>query len=112
MSVTAKPLINSKYAAASTTTEYTVPALNRTIIDKFTVTNQDGSSRTVSIYLIPSAETAGDSNLIVNALSISAGSVVNIPELQNQILTSGDKIACLASVASMVVIRASGREVT
>lgn len=112
MSVTAKVLINSKYAANSTTTEYTVPSSTRTIIDKFTATNQDASARTLSVYIVPSGGSAGASNLIIKDLSLNAGETKALSELQNQILAVGDFVACVASAASQVVIRMSGREVT
>lgn len=112
MSVTAKTLINAKYAANSNTIEYTVPASTRTIIDKFTATNGDSSSRTVTVYLVPSSDSTADSNRIVKEKSINAGVTSDLTELQNQILSAGDKIVVAASVASTIVVRASGREVT
>jgi hypothetical protein len=112
MSVTAKVLIQSKYAANTNTTEYTAPALTRTIIDKFTATNNDASARTISIYIVPSAGSADGSNRIIKDLSIAAGVTADISEMQNQILATGDFVVCAASVTSQVTIRMSGREVT
>lgn len=111
MSVTAKCLINAHYAGNSDTTEYTVPDNTRTIIDKFTATNTDASSQTISVNIVQLGDTLGGSNLITSALSISAGATVELTELKNHILGSGDIISCKASAASKVVIRASGREV-
>lgn len=110
MSITARCLIESKFAADSDTIEYTSTV--HTIIDKFTVTNTDGSTQTVSINLIPSVASgvAADSNLIIKALSLTTGQTVDVDELKNQILNAGDVISVIASVASKVVIRASGRE--
>lgn len=111
MTITAKCLIESKFAANSDHTEY--PAFTgHTIIDKFTATNTDGSSQTISVNIIPSGGSVGASNLITSALSITAGASVDLPELKNHILNPGDVISCVASIASKVVIRASGREVT
>lgn len=112
MTVTAKCLIEAKYAANSVTTEYTAPVSTHTIIDKFTATNTDSATRTISVHIVPSGGTAGSDNLITSALSITAGASVDLPEMKNQILNAGDFIAVLASVASKVVFRASGREVT
>lgn len=112
MAVTAKVLINSKNAASSATTEYTTPVGTRTIVDSFTATNTDASARTLSVYLVPSGGSAGASNLIIKELSIAAGETKEVTSLQKQILAAGDVISVLASVASVVVIRASGREVT
>lgn len=112
MSILAKCLIEAKYASASNATEYTAPASTRTILDKFSATNTDGSSRTISVHLVPSGGSAGASNLITSVLSIGAGVSVDLPEMKNQILNAGDFISVVASVASKVVIRASGREIT
>lgn len=112
MTISAKALIEAKYAAASATTEYTTAANTKTIIDKFTATNTDGSTRTITVHIVPSGGTAGGSNIITSALSMTTGLSVDLPEMKNQILNAGDFIAVLASVASKVVIRASGREIT
>lgn len=112
MTVTAKCLVESAFAASSAATVYTVPGSTKAIIDKFTATNTDGSTRTVTIYLVPSGGSAGTSNQIIQARSISAGATSDITELQNQILNTGDFISVLASAGSLVVIRASGREIT
>ena len=112
MSVTAKPLINSKQAANAATTEYTTPTSTRTIIDKFTATNTTAGAITLTVYLVPSLGTAGATNTIISALSIAAGVTTDITQLQNQILAAGDFISVLASAATSITIRASGREVT
>ncbi len=111
MSVTAKVLINSKFAANGTNTEYTAPVSTRTIIDKFTATNVDASARTLTVFFVPSGGSAGSSNTIISALSISAGATTDLTQLQNQIMAAGDFIAASASAANAIVIRASGREV-
>lgn len=112
MSITAKCLIEAKYASDVDTTEYTAPASTRTIIDKFTATNTDGSSRTITVNLVASGGSPDPSNIITSALSIAAGASVDLPEMGYQILNAGDFISAIASVASKVVIRVSGREVT
>ncbi len=112
MSVTNKTLIDAKYAANSLTTEYTTPALTTTIIDKFTATNTDSSARTIDVHLVPSGGSADATNKVTAALSIGIGASVDVPEMKNHVLETGDFISVVASVASKVVIRASGREIT
>lgn len=112
MSVSAQRLFDAKYASNSTATEYTSAASTYTIIDAFTATNQDASSQTVSIYLVPSGSSASASNLIVKARSIAAGSTYIADEIKNHVLNPGDFIAVVASASSLVTIRASGRKVT
>lgn len=112
MSVTAKCLINAKYASNSNTTEYTAGGGIHTIIDKFTAYNSDASARTISIYLVPAGGSAGSDNLLISVQSINAGAWWDSTELKLQVLNPGDFIVIVASVASKVSIRLSGREIT
>lgn len=111
MSVTAKCLIQSKYAANSATTEYTTPDNTRTIIDKFTATNHDAGAQTISVHLIPFGGATSDNNLIVKAKSMNAGETLELTDLKNHILNAGDIISVFGSTANKITIRASGREV-
>jgi hypothetical protein len=110
--ITPSALIANVYASSSANTEYTVPALSTVIIDKFTVTNTDSSSRTVSINLVPSGGSVANTNLVIQTLSINAGQCYDFTELRNQILATGDFISVTGSVASKLALRASGRVVT
>jgi len=109
--VTAKCLVESAYAASSATTVYTSPAATTTIIDKFTATNTDSGAHTITVYLVPSGGTAGGSNTITSAYSIAAGTAVELTELKNHVLATGDFISAFADSASKVIIRASGRQI-
>lgn len=112
MSVTARCLIEAKYAAVADTLEYTAPANTRIIVDKFSVTNTDSSSRTITVNIVPSSGVVGADNIITSAQSLNAGQSMALSEMQNQILNPGDTIYVKASVASKLVIRLSGRECT
>lgn len=112
MSTTVACLIEAKHAASSSATEYTSAASTRTIVDKFTATNTDSSDRTISVWIVPSGGTEADTNLIVKTKNVVAGTTVDLTDLQNQVLEAGDFIRVVASVASKVTIRASGRNVT
>ena len=112
MTVTAKALIEAKYASTSATTEYTAAINTRVIIDKFTATNTDSSAVTLTLYLVPSGGSAGGSNTLLSAYSIAAGATLDASMVQNHILNAGDFVSVLASAASKLVIRMSGREIT
>jgi hypothetical protein len=112
MSVTPKALVNSQLLTASATALYTAPADTHTIIDKFTATNSDGSSRTVTVYIVPTGSAVGTATLITSVASIATNDTYDASELKNQILNPGDAIYVLASVAGVVCVRASGRECT
>lgn len=110
MTITAKVLIPPKQAEAAQTTQYTATNV-RAILDKFTATNTSAGAVTISIHLITSG-VAADGNLIVKTKSLAANETYTFPELVGHILESGSSISTIASAASSITIRASGREVT
>lgn len=109
MTVTAKCLLESKYAENAETTQYTTPAGTRTAIDKFTGYSPAGG--TLTVKLVPSGGAAGASNITV-VKTLAANESYTFPELVGHILSPGDLISTLAAAASTVAIRISGREVT
>ncbi len=114
MSLAATPavLVPAAYATTSDATVYTSPTSTTTIIDKFTVTNNDSSTHTLNVNIIPSGGTVGATNLIVSVMTIqvTASGPVDLTALQNQILAPGDMISVKASAGSVLVVRASGRQ--
>jgi hypothetical protein len=111
MTVTVRVLIPAKQAENSQTVQYTASNC-RAIIDKFTATNTSASNVTISVNLITSSGSAGASNLIVDNRSIVPDETYTFPELVGQALESGGVISTIASAATSLTIRASGREIT
>lgn len=111
MTVTAKVLIPAKIAESSQTTQYTATNVT-TIIDKFTATNYSAGAVTISVNLVTSGGTAGNDNLITKTKSLQPAEVYTFPEIVGQILAPSGFISTIASAATSVNIRASGREVT
>ena len=111
MTVTVKVLIAAKNAENAQTTQYTANGVTA-IIDKFTATNYDTAARTLSVNLVTSGDTAGNQNLIVKTKTLQAGETYTFPEIVGQVLASGGFISTIASAATTINIRASGREVT
>lgn len=112
MAVIAKPIIASKQAENSQTTQYTAPTGTRTIIDKFTATNTTVGAVALTVNLVTSAGSAAASNVVISAKSLSAGETYACPEVVGHVLNTGDFISTLAGAATSITIRASGREVT
>jgi hypothetical protein len=112
MTVTAKVLIAAKIAENAQTTQYTAGTGVRTIIDKFTATNYSAGAVTLSINLVTLSGSAGDSNLIVKTKSLAANETYTFPEIVGHVLDAGGFISTLASAATSITIRSSGREVT
>lgn len=111
MTVLVKVLIPAKQAENSQTTQYT--AINaRALIDKFTATNTSAANVTISVNLVTTGGTAGASNLIVDTRSIAPDETYTFPELVGQALEAGGFISTIASAATALTIRASGREIT
>lgn len=110
MSVTAKPLVTSGYAAATETTIYTSTGV-RTILDKFTVYNSDTAPITYTVKLVPSSGTAGASHVIVSKV-VAVGETYTLPEVIGHVLEPGGFISEIASTGSKLVRRVSGREVS
>jgi len=105
-------LVPAKVAENSQTTQYTVPTGVTTIIDKFTATNYSGTAASLSVNLVTLADTAGNQNLITKTKTLQPSETYTFPELVGQILEGGDFISTLASAATSISIRVSGREVT
>ena len=111
MTVLIKTLVPAKQAENAHTTQYT--AVNcRTIIDKFTATNTSAVNVTISVNLVASGGSAGVTNLIVDSRAIAPDETYTFPELVGQVLEPGGFISTIASAATSLTIRASGREIT
>lgn len=111
MTVSVKVLVPAKYAEATQTTQYTATGVTA-IIDKFTATNINTAAATISVNLVTSAGSAGNTNLITKTKTLQPSEVYTFPELVGQVLGSGDFISTIAGTASAINIRVSGREVT
>ena len=63
MTVIVKNIVPAKTVEDAQTTQYTATNVT-TIIDKFTATNYSGTAATISVNLVTTAGSAGNSNLI------------------------------------------------
>jgi hypothetical protein len=111
MSMTAKPLATSAYAASSETTIYTSPTGTRTILDKFTLYNTDTAPITYTVKLVPVGGTAAANHTIV-VKTVAPGETYTLPEVIGHVLESGGFVSEQASAANKLVRRLSGREVS
>ena len=111
MSVLVKALIPAKQAENVQTTQYTATNA-KAIIDKFTATNTSAANVTISVNLVTSGGSAGVSNLVVDTRAIAPDETYTFPELVGQVMESGGFISTIASAATSLTIRASGREIT
>ena len=111
MAVNVKVLIPAKIAENSQTTQYTAPNVSA-IIDKFTATNYSASAATLSVNLVTQFDSSGNQNLIIKNKTLLPSETYTFPELVGHVLQAGGFISTLASAASAINIRSSGREVS
>ena len=111
MTVTPAVLFNDKFAENTQTTQYT-SSNSVTLIDKFTAVNKSAGVVTISVNIVPKSGTAGDSNLIIKDKSIAVNETFTFPELVGHVMAEGDFISTIASAATSLTIRASGRVIT
>jgi hypothetical protein len=111
MTVTVKVLVAPLQMQATQTTQYTATAV-KALIDKATVTNTDTVSRTFSVNLVTSGGSAGNSNLVIDEKTVVPGETYLCPELVGQALEPGGFISTIASAATALTLRVSGREIS
>lgn len=111
MAVTPKVLVPPLQMQAVQTTQYTATAV-KAIIDKATVTNTDTVNRTFSVNLVQSGGSATNANLIIDDKTVVPGETYLCPELVGQTLDPGGFISTIASAATALTLRVSGREVS
>ena len=111
MTVTVTVLVPPKQMEASQTTQYTATNV-RAIIDKATVTNTDTVARTFSVNIVTSGGSAGNANLVIDTRTVQPDETYLCPELVGQVLAPGGFISTIASNATSLTLRVSGREIT
>ncbi len=111
MTVTAKVLIASQDAPNAQTSLY-ISTNVTTLVDKLVCTNYSGGAQTISINLVTSAGAAGNTNLVVKLKSLQAAETYTFPEIVGFALGPGDFISVIASAATTINIRASGRVIS
>jgi hypothetical protein len=111
MTVTVKTLIPPKQLEATQTTQYTATVV-KAIIDKATVTNTDTVNRTFSVNIVQSGGSATNANLIIDDRTVIPGETYLCPELVGHELDPGAFISTIASAATALTLRVSGREIT
>lgn len=111
MAVTVAVLIPAKTAENVQTVQYTSTRAV-TVIDKFTATNYSALAASISVNLVTNGSSAGNDNLIVKTKTLQPGETYTFPEIVGAALAQDGFISTLASAASSINIRASGRQIT
>ena len=111
MTVTVKNLVPAKVVENTQTTQYTATNVT-TIIDKFTATNYNTAAATISVNLVTTGGSAGNTNLITKTKTLQPAETYTFPEIVGQVLAPSGFISTIAGTASAINIRSSGREIS
>jgi len=111
MAVTPKVLVPSKSMESTQQTQYTADNV-KAIIDKFTVTNVSTSNVSFGVNVVISGGTVGADNLIIKDRTLAPNESYACPSLVGHSLEKGGFISTIASAASSLTMRISGREIT
>ena len=95
-------------AAAASPGLYACPANEKVMVRKATFTNDDSSTRLLTIHLVASGGTAAASNLVTKGISIPPGSTYEAFEIEGHILEAGDFITAFSDVANKITCHMSG----
>ena len=99
------------YAPITTASGYTAPATPNLQyrINQLTFSNSGATSETITVYLIPAGQAAGDQYVCgPKAKALAAGEAISWHWLIGQHLKSGDMLFMVASTASKITARGSG----
>jgi IMP cyclohydrolase len=111
MTVRSIALIPAKQVENVQTTQYVANNVT-TIVDKFTVTNTSAGAVLFSANIVTVGGSPGAANLIINSRAIAPKETYSCVELVGQTLDLGGFISTLASAATSLTMRASGREIS
>ena len=91
---------------------YTVPANTRTRITKLVCTNTATTTRLVTVYLVPTGDTAAAANTIIQEYAIGPDQDITLASAIGHVLETGDSLQAIVDAGTDLMIHASGTEVT
>ena len=92
-----------------TGTVYTVPASTRTILKSIDIANTNGAGVTVSVYLVPSGDSASNANTLLPGVTIAANTLLQWAGVQ--VLEAGDTLQAVGSTTGISIIASGGEAV-
>ena len=110
MTTTPAPLVEYKFIESVETTQFTASGV--TIIDAVSVTNSSADAVELSLSIVPSGGSVGDDNRAIIEMILRANESYLCPEVLGHVLASGDSISALASAATSLNIRVTGRVIS
>ena len=107
-----KQIVPTAQLTAAAVTYATAPASTDYEIGAATATNVTGTTRTVTVYLVASAGTAGSTNIVVQTRTVPANQSVQLWEIIGQKMPAGATLQALASAASAINLTVGGYSTT
>lgn len=89
---------------------YTVPSATSAVVSTITATNVDGTASNISIFVVPSGDTAGTSNALVYQAELGANTVQAFTI--GVTLATGDKLQVQLGTSSAATFQAFGSELS
>lgn len=111
MASNVKNIIPPKYAETSQTTQYTSTA-SKTIINQFSLANQNTVPVSIAINIVKSGDSASNVNRVIPSQSVFPGKSIILPTLIGESLEPGDFISTIASAVDSITISATGTVIT
>lgn len=111
MATTTTVFVGSKYLENVQTDQYIAVGV-KAIIDSVTITNSSTNGANVTFQIVPVSGSASSSNVMVSNHYLSPGESYSCPELVGHVLRPNEKLSGICTVASAVVLRVSGREIS
>lgn len=89
---------------------YTVPAATSAVVSSITATNVDGTASNISIYVVPSGDTAGTANALVYQAELGANTIQAFTI--GVTLAAADKLQVELATSSAATFQAFGSEIS
>lgn len=112
MALAVKNFVGNVDIGGALGTLWTVTSGAQDVIQQFAICNHTASAQTVTIYKVPPAVTANQTNIVVSALSVSPNTAMVIREMINQVMDAGGSVQAVASLSGSISVNASGMRQT
>jgi len=110
MATTYKVLGQANPGDTSVNNLYTVPSATSAVVSTITATNVDGTASNISIYVVPSGDTAGTANALVYQAELGVNTIQAFT--LGVTLATGDKLQVQLETASAATFQAFGSEIS
>lgn len=112
MAVTRSWLVSPSRVTTSAAGYYTAPSSTAAVVNQATACNTTGTVRWLSVNLVPSGDSVGDGNLLIDQVAVPANDQIILSELLGHTIPTGASINMTAEAASAITVTISGTEIS